>query len=192
MPDKNAKKQKEPPEPEVAETKPGAAEREAGADAEAPPPEPTFEELLAAERDKYLRLAAEFDNYRRRSQRERETLFADAKADTAARFLPLHDDIARAREQLENDAAKAEFFQVADMIKRRIDEVFAGLGVDIISAETETGKPFDPERHNAVMSVPPGDALSENAVAMVIQSGCAVGGRVTKHADVAVARIMDS
>ena len=118
---------------------------------EAEAPNPLLEELealkknLSDQEDKFLRLAAEYDNYRRRSQKEKESAWSDAKADTAAAFLPVYDNLERAvaTEGDEDSPHKKGL----EMIFHQYQEILKKLGVTEIKAQ---GQPFDPEKHNAV------------------------------------------
>lgn len=120
---------------------------------EAEAPNPLLEELealkksLSDQEDKFLRLAAEYDNYRRRSQKEKESAWSDAKADTAAAFLPVYDNLERA---LKQETADEAYKKGVEMTMTQLKEVLAKLGIEEIPA---LGEPFDPNLHNAVMHV---------------------------------------
>ena len=157
---KEAKKEKEPKEKK--ETK-----KEIEAD-------------LAAEKDKYLRLLAEYDNYRRRSQKEKESAWSDAKADTAAAFLPVYDNLERA---LKQETADEAYKKGVEMTMTQLKEVLTKLGIEEIPA---LGEPFDPNLHNAVMHVDDED-LGENVVVEVFQDGFKLGDKIIRHAMVKVA-----
>ena len=113
---------------------------------------------LAAEKDKYLRLAAEYDNYRKRSQKERESVYGDAKADTVSQLLPVYDNLERA---LKAECSDPAFYKGVEMIMDQLMAIFAKLGVEVIEA---AGQPFDPALHNAVIHVED-ETLGENVVA---------------------------
>ncbi len=142
-----------------------------------------FEELaklLTEENDKYLRLCAEYDNYRKRTAREKEGIYGDAKADTIRPFLEVYDNLRRAADGLtEQDPHKQGF----EMIVKQFLTVLEGLGVTPIDA---AGQPFDPQRHNAVMHVED-ENLAENTVAEVFQEGFIMGDKVLRFAMVKVA-----
>lgn len=135
---------------------------------------------LAAQNDKYLRLAAEYDNYRKRTAKEKESLWTDAKADTVQAFLPVYDNLERA---LKQDTADEAFKKGVEMTMNQLKEVFARLGITEIEAE---GKPFDPNLHNAVMHIED-ENLGENTVAQVFQAGFMLGEKVIRFAMVQVA-----
>ena len=135
---------------------------------------------LAAEHDNYLRLAAEYDNYRKRTAREKENIYGDAKADTVKPFLEVYDNLVRGVAQFEEGDGHR---QGMEMIAKQFLDVLAKLGVTEIEAE---GQPFDPEKHNAVMHVDD-ESFGENIVAEVFQKGFMIGDKVLRFAMVKVA-----
>ena len=135
---------------------------------------------LAAEKDKYLRLAAEYDNYRKRSQKEKENTYADAKADTVLALLPVYDNLERA---LKAECTDAAYYKGVEMIMDQLMKIFEKLGVEIIES---AGQPFDPEKHNAVIHVED-ESLGENVVAEEFQKGFTLNGKVIRFAMVKVA-----
>ncbi len=174
---------------EVLEEQAGEAEAvelEAGPQANAPGEEPEAvpEEAPAQEqlvpKEQFLRLAAEYDNYRKRTAKEKESLWTDAKADTIQAFLPVYDNLERAMKQDTSDEA---YKKGVEMTMNQLKEVFAKLGVTEIEAE---GKPFDPNLHNAVMHIEDGN-IGENTVAQVFQTGFMLGEKVIRFAMVQVA-----
>ena len=138
------------------------------------------ESALAAEKDRYLRLAAEYDNFRKRSQKERESVYADAKGDTVLQLLPVYDNLERA---LKAECSDPAFYKGVEMIMGQLKGIFEKLGVEPIEA---AGKPFDPALHNAVMHVED-EALGENMVAEEFQKGFTLNGKVIRFAMVKVA-----
>ena len=180
------KHENESPEPEVIETE-AAPETEPVADTE-----PAAEaETGAAEReqakadlqkehDQYLRLAAEYDNFRKRSQKEKDNIYRDAQADTIGKFLSVFDNLERAAEQHTEDEA---YKKGVEMTLNGLRDVMKNLGVEEFG---ESGEPFDPNRHNAVMHIERDD-LGESVIAQVFQKGFAVGDRVIRFAMVQVA-----
>lgn len=145
-------------------------------------PDP-IEELtakLAAEHDNYLRLAAEYDNFRKRSQKEREALYTDIKAETAGKFLPVFDNLQRA---LAQETADEAYKKGVEMTMTGLMEVMAGLG---ITSFGEVGDSFDPNYHNAIMHKDD-DTLGENVICEVFQTGFKLGEKVIRHAMVVVA-----
>lgn len=137
-------------------------------------------DALKVQEDKYLRLLAEYDNFRKRSQREREAAWTTAKAETTAAFLPVYDNLARALKQETADEAYAKGVQ---MTMTQMRGVLEKLGIEEIPALGET---FDPELHNAVMHVED-DTLGTNIVAEVFETGFRAEGKVIRFAMVKVA-----
>ena len=135
---------------------------------------------LATERDKYLRLAAEYDNFRKRSAKEREMIYSDARTDVITKLLPVYDNLERA---LKMECADESFYKGVEMIMTQLTETLNDMGVQIISA---IGEPFDPNRHNAVMSIADPD-LGEGIVAEEYQKGFILGDRVIRFSTVVVA-----
>ena len=149
-------------------------------------PNPLLEELvtlknnLADQEEKFLRLAAEYDNFRKRSQKEKESAWADAKAETAAAFLPVYDNLERALRQQTCDEAYAKG---VEMTMTGLREVLSKLGIEEIPA---MGERFDPNYHNAVMHVDDPEA-GENVIVEVFQAGFKAGDKVVRFAMVKVA-----
>ena len=136
---------------------------------------------LESTKDQFARLAAEYDNYRKRTAKEKETRYQDAKADTIKEFLAVYDNLERAAAAPggEDDPHKKGL----EMIFTQYKELLKKLGVSEIEAQ---GRPFDPERHEAVMHVDD-ENLGENEVAQVFQAGFVLGDKVIRHAVVQVA-----
>ena len=139
-----------------------------------------LKEQLAKEHDQYLRLAAEYDNFRKRSQREKDGIYQDAKADTAKKFLPVYDNLERA---LKNETADEAYKKGVEMTMNELIKIMNALGIEAFGA---AGEPFDPARHNAVMHVED-EALGENVIAEVFQTGFAMGDKIVRFAMVKVA-----
>ena len=135
---------------------------------------------LADANDKYLRLAAEYDNYRKRTAREKEHLYGDAKIDTIKPFLAVLDNLERGVSQFEEGDGHR---QGMELICKQFMEVLAGLGVTEIPA---LGQPFDPEKHNAVMHAED-ESVGENTIVEVFQKGFMIGDKVLRFAMVKVA-----
>ena len=160
--------------------------QEAAAEPEETAVDPLLSELeslkdqVAGQEDKYLRLAAEYDNYRKRTAKEKESLWTDVKADTAAAFLPVYDNLERA---LKQDTADEAYKKGVEMTMTQLKEVLSKLGITEIPA---LGQPFDPNLHNAVMHVED-ESLGENTVAEVFQAGFQCGEKVIRFAMVKVA-----
>ena len=168
-----AKKEKKetPVEETVAE--------QAAETAEAPEVNP-WEEKYNAEHDAYLRLAAEFDNFRKRTIKEKEASYGNGKADAVAKLLPVYDNLERALQQQTEDAA---YKKGVEMTMTELVKIFTALGVEIFGA---VGDAFDPELHNAIMHNED-DSLGENTISMVFQKGFKLGDKVVRFAMVQVA-----
>ena len=147
---------------------------------ETPAEEENQDEKLAQAEEKYLRLAAEYDNYRKRTAKEKESAWTNAKAQTVAAFLPVYDNLERALKQQTTDEAYAKG---VEMTMKGLQDALTGLGVEVIPALGET---FDPNRHNAVMHVED-DTAGENTVVEVFQQGFSCGDKVIRFAMVKVA-----
>ncbi|MEG1396620.1 MAG: nucleotide exchange factor GrpE [Oscillospiraceae bacterium] len=140
----------------------------------------SLKNAAADQEEKYLRLAAEYDNYRKRTQKEKENAWSDAKADTAAAFFPVYDNLERA---LKVETADEAYKAGVSMIMTGLKETFGKLGI------TETpalGQPFDANLHNAVMHEENPDA-GENTITDVFQTGFMLGDKVVRFAMVKVA-----
>jgi len=163
------------PEQEVPEAQ-ETAEAEVVEETSAPD---TNAELKAAQ-ERYMRLAAEYDNFRKRSARERDAIFADVRADTVKKFLPVYDTLQRALKMLsENDAERKGI----EMILTQFETVLTKLGVTPIEA---LGMEFDPELHHAVMTED-SDDYGENIVMEEFEKGFKLGDKVIRFSVVKVA-----
>lgn len=136
--------------------------------------------LVADVNDKYLRLAAEYDNYRKRTAKEKESIYGDAKADTIKPLLAVYDNLERGIAQYDEADVHR---QGLELILRQFSEALTKLGVTEIEAK---GQPFDPEKHNAVMHAED-ESAGENTVVEVFQKGFMIGDRVLRFAMVKVA-----
>ena len=137
-------------------------------------------EELAKEKEKYLRLAAEYDNFRKRSQKEREALFTDIRCDTILKLLPVYDNLDRALRQKTDDAA---FFKGVEMTMTQLKNILESIGVVEIPA---VGEKFNPERHNAVMHIENAD-FGENEIVEEFEKGFMLGDKVIRFSTVKVA-----
>ena len=136
--------------------------------------------VLAEANDKYLRLAAEYDNYRKRTAREKEHVYSDARADTVKPFLAVLDNLERGVQQFEEGDPHR---QGMELICKQFAAVLEKLGVTEIPS---LGQTFDPEKHNAVMHIDD-ENFGENTVAEVFQKGYQLGDKVVRFAMVKVA-----
>ncbi len=135
---------------------------------------------LAAEKDKYLRLCAEYDNFRKRSQKEKDAIYADVRASTLTSFLPVYDNLVRALNQPTEDEA---YKKGVEMIMTQFKTTMEKLGVTEMDC---LGKKFDPAFHNAVMHVDD-EEKGENEIVEVFQQGFMLGDKVVRFAMVKVA-----
>ena len=142
--------------------------------------DPVVEELKSA-KDQLLRLAAEFDNFRKRSQKEREEAFLNAKASVLKAFLPVLDNFTRAAEAEANNVE--DYRKGVEMILAQFAGVFASEGAESYG---EAGEGFDPTIHNAVTHTENPD-LGENVIAEVYTRGCRMKDRIIREAVVGVA-----
>ncbi len=169
MAKKNKEKQETPAE-EVTQEIP----------AEETPQVNPWEEKYNAEHDQFLRLAAEFDNFRKRTIKEKEASYGNGKADAVAKLLPVYDNLERALNQPTEDAA---YKKGVEMTMNELVKIFNGLGVEIFG---NVGEDFNPELHNAVMHIE-SEELGENTIAAVFQKGFKIGEKVVRFAMVQVA-----
>ena len=136
---------------------------------------------LESVKDQFVRLTAEYDNYRKRTAKEKDSLYQDAKADTIKEFLAVYDNLERAvsTEGDEDSPHKKGL----EMIFHQYQEILKKLGVTEMEAQ---GQPFDPEKHNAVMHIDD-ENFGENVVSQVFQAGFMLGDKVLRYAIVQVA-----
>lgn len=188
-------KQTDNTEEEAPAAEETAAETEAAENADKPSeeaaPEPTAEEKLAAEveslkkeladeKEKYLRLDAEYYNYRTRSLKEKQDAYDNALMKTVTEVLGVIDNFERAASA---ECSDENFKKGIEMIFKQYLTILEKLGVSEIPAQ---GQPFDPNLHNAVSSCED-ENLGENTVAAVLQKGYTLGKKVIRHAMVTVA-----
>ncbi len=135
---------------------------------------------LTASKDAYLRILAEYDNYRKRSQREKEASYGDAKANTLKLLLPVIDNFGRATENKTDDIEV--YRKGVEMTISQLNEILKSLEVEAFG---EVGEEFDPNIHNAVMTVENSE-LPENSIAAVFEKGYKMGDRILRFATVQV------
>jgi len=141
---------------------------------------PDLKTELQGANDRYLRLLAEYDNFRKRSQKEKDGLYGDIKADTVSKFLPVYDNLCRALAQTTEDEA---YRKGVEMIMSQFEQTLEKLGVAKIES---LGQTFDPNLHNAVMHVED-EEKGENEIVEVFQEGFLLGEKVIRFAMVKVA-----
>ena len=139
-----------------------------------------WEEKYNAEHDQFLRLAAEFDNFRKRTIKEKEASYGNGKADAVAKMLPVYDNLERALNQETSDAA---YKKGVEMTMNELTKILEALGVEIFG---NVGDAFNPELHNAVMLID-SEELGENTIAQVFQKGFKIGEKIVRFAMVQVA-----
>ena len=140
-----------------------------------------LKDQAARQEEKYLRLAAEYDNFRKRSQREREQAYTDAVSRAVTALLPTYDNLERA---LKAETADTEYKKGVELTMTQLTESLKGINVTVIDAAAGTA--FDPNFHNAVMHVED-ESLGENVIAETFQQGFQIGDKVIRHAMVKVA-----
>ena len=171
-----AKKDKKEQTEEVLEE---TVQEEAVAEEAAPEVDP-WEEKYNAEHDSYLRLAADYDNFRKRTIKEKEMSYTNGKSDAVEKLLPVYDNLERALNQPTEDAA---YKKGVEMTMNELVKIFTGLGVEIFG---NTGDAFDPNLHNAVMHIDD-ETLGENTISQVFQKGFKLGEKIVRFAMVQVA-----
>ena len=178
MAKKDKEKQQETPVEETVE----AAEETAAAEKEAEetPEVNPWEEKYNAEHDSYLRLAADYDNFRKRTIKEKEQSYGNGKADAVEKLLPVYDNLERALNQPTQDEA---YKKGVEMTMTQLVGIFTGLGVEIFG---NVGDAFDPNLHNAVMHTEE-EGVEENTITQVFQKGFKLGDKIVRFAMVQVA-----
>ena len=148
---------------------------------ETPSKEEEFLRQLEEKNDQLLRMAAEYDNFRKRSQREKEALYAECKASVINSLLPVADNFDRIFEN--PDGTLDDYKKGVEMTFKQFSEVFKSLGIESFG---EVGEEFDPNIHNAVMHTED-DSVGENVITTVIVKGYKLGDKIIRPAMVAVA-----
>ena len=161
------------PEPPADEQPPPAA----------PPPEAPPGLELAALRDRHLRLAADFDNFRKRAMKERTETWEKAQADLVLRLTDALDDLARFAHVNPAETDAARLHAGVDMVERKLWKELGGLGVSRID---QTGVPFDPNQHEAVTTAPAPNPAADHTVGAILQAGYRFGKTLLRPARVQV------
>lgn len=156
-----------------------AAEQAPEETAEAPQVDP-WEEKYNQEHDAYLRLAADYDNFRKRSIKEKDQSYGNGKADAVEKLLPVYDNLERA---LNQETADEAYKKGVEMTMTQLVSIFTSLGVEIFG---NVGDVFDPNLHNAVMHTEE-EGVSENTITQVFQKGFKLGEKIVRFAMVQVA-----
>ena len=139
-----------------------------------------WEEKYNAQYDSYLRLAADYDNYRKRTAKEKDAAYGNGKADAIEKLLPVYDNLERA---LSQETADEAFKKGVEMTMTQLVSILNGLGVEIFG---NVGEQFDPNIHNAVMHTED-DTTEENTITQVFQKGFKLGEKIVRFAMVQVA-----
>ena len=176
-----AKKEKKNAQPQAEETVEQSAET-VEETVETAPEEVVnpYEEKYNAEHDSYLRLAADYDNYRKRTIKEKEASYTHGKADAVAKLLPVYDNLERALNQQTEDAA---YKKGVELTMTELVKIFTELGVEIFG---QAGDTFDPNLHNAVMHTEE-EGVAENTITQVFLKGFKIGDKIVRFAMVQVA-----
>lgn len=183
-------KQKQPSSEQPQSAEPGAADaappRATGSGALVEPAEEAVVRLegeLAELKDKYLRLAAEYDNFRKRALKERTELWGKAQADLLQRLVDALDDLARFAHVDPTQTDAKTLHDGVDLVERKFWKELEGLGVKRIDG---LGVPFDPTLHEAVTTAPAADPAQDHTVGAVLQAGYQLGGTLIRPARVVV------
>ena len=139
-----------------------------------------WEEKYNAEHDAHIRLAAEYDNFRKRTVKEKEASYGNGKSDAVAKMLPVYDNLERA---LNQETADTAYKKGVELTMNELLKIFGGLGVEVFG---NVGDTFDPNLHNAVMHID-SDELEENTLSQVFQKGFKIGDKIVRFAMVQVA-----
>lgn len=150
-------------------------------EAEQPDPLEQKEQELAAVKNQMMVLAAEYDNFKKRTVREKERIYTDSVGDTVAQLLPVLDNLERALAAFEDQ--DNEYYRGVELVKKQTEEIFEKIGVEPIAA---VGEEFNPELHNAVMHVED-EAVTENTIVEEFQKGYRYQDKVIRYAMVKVA-----
>ena len=139
------------------------------------------EEALKKQKDQLLRTAVEYDNYRKRTEREKAAIYSDATAAAVLEFLPVADNLERALEQQE--CSVEDLRKGVEMVNTQLLDALSKLGIAVVGMEGET---FNPDFHNAVSHIED-EKLGENVISAVFQKGYRLGEKIVRHAMVQVA-----
>ena len=183
MPKKKHENAEEVKETKAAEEQTAEAEAEKAEEAKDEKDEKIekLSEELSAQKDKYMRLAAEYDNFRKRTANEKLSLYDDATAKAVTELLPVADSVRMALENLSE--ADPEIVKGIELISNQLSKSFEKLKIESFG---KVGDTFDPNLHNAISKVE-NEKLGENTIAQVFQTGYKIGDKIIRHAMVQVA-----
>lgn len=139
------------------------------------------EESIANLSDRLMRTAAEFDNFKKRSAKEKDELYGNAVCDTAAKLLPVLDNLERAVASAEENSDIAAMLEGLSMIKKQFEDALSQIGIAPIPS---VGEKFDPELHNAVMTED--SDKEENTVLEEFMKGYSYKNKIVRHSMVKV------
>ncbi len=145
--------------------------------------EEQLSEELAREKDKFLRLFAEFENYKKRTSRERMELFKTAGQEVIGSLLPVLDDFERALKEIARSSDK-ELFKGVELIDNKLRETLKSKG--LIEIKVKAGDVFDPELHDAITQIPAPDKKMKGKIIDVVEKGYSLGEKVIRHPKVVV------
>ena len=145
--------------------------------------EPTIEEQLAQEKDKFLRLFAEFENYKKRTTKERIDLFKTAGREVITALLPVLDDFDRALPEIKK-SADADTLKGIELIQNKFKEVLKSKGLNEISVEA--GADFDSEVHDAITQIPAPEKKLKGKIIDTVEKGYTLGDQIIRHPKVVV------
>lgn len=181
---KNEEQKKHEPEKEIGQEELGEdtsdCEEDCAAAVDGDSPDMELQKQLDEEKGRFLRLAAEYDNYRKRSQKEREGLYSDVKADTVSQLLPVYDNLERA---LAHETADEAFYKGVEMTMSGLKDILDKMGIKEIPAVGET---FDPQLHNAVAHVED-ESKDAGEIVEELQKGFTLGDKIIRFSLVKVA-----
>jgi molecular chaperone GrpE len=134
-------------------------------------------------KDKHLRLLAEFDNYKKRTLRERLELMSSASKDVIASLLPILDDFDRAKKSADDPNTAEGFSDGVTLVYNRLNAILQGMGLKVMESD---GQAFDPEWHNAITEIPAPQEELKGKVIDTIEKGYMLNDKIIRHAKVVV------
>ncbi len=140
---------------------------------------------VAELKDKYLRLMAEFDNYRKRTLKERSEIIDQAARDTMTAILPVLDDFDRAKASAEAPGSKEQFSEGVNLVYQKLYKTLAARGLEPMES---TGKEFNPDEHEAISEVPAPSEDLKGKVVDTVEKGYKLKGKIIRHAKVVVGK----
>jgi molecular chaperone GrpE len=145
----------------------------------------TLQSQVSELKDKHLRLLAEFDNYKKRTVRERLDLMSSASKDVILALLPILDDFERAKKSADDPATGEHFSEGVSLVFNRLNSTLQSLGLKVMES---TGQPFDPELHDAITEIPVPNDDMKGKVIDTIEKGYFLNDKIIRHAKVVVGK----